>query len=215
MNRICLPCGLLWGIVLTMCAVRAEDVGFVPLFNGRDLTGWQVIGGREDSWQVLEGEILATTGEGGGWLSTEKEYANFELKLEFRVPPDGNSGVFIRAPHEGLPHVEGMEIQVLDDYAEIHKNLRPYQYCGSLYGVVAASPRVSKPAGEWQSLHIICRGNVVQVILNDTLVVDANLNDHADKAKEHPGITRTKGYIGLQNHGTRVEYRNVRIKLED
>jgi hypothetical protein len=174
-----------------------------------------VVNGPEDSWQVLEDGILATTGEGGGWLSTDREYADFELKLEFRVPPDGNSGVFLRAPREGLPHIEGMEIQVLDDYAEIHKDLKAYQYCGSLYGVVAASPRASKPAGQWQSLHVVCRGQRVQVTLNGTRVVDADLSAHADKAKDHPGIARTKGYIGLQNHGTRVEYRKIRIKVEE
>jgi hypothetical protein len=203
-----------WGCLCTLAAA-GDDEGFVPLFNGQDLHGWQVVQGPEDSWQVTEGGILATTGEGGGWLSTDREYADFELKLEFRVPPGGNSGVFLRAPREGLPHIDGMEIQVLDDEAEIHKNLKPYQYCGSLYGLVAARQRFSKPAGQWQSLHIVCRGELVQVRLNGELVVDAKLGDHADRAKDHPGIARTKGYIGLQNHGTRVEYRNIRIKVDE
>lgn len=214
MSRYWTQFTILWSVVFAVPAVRADEDGFVPLFNGRDLTGWQVIDGQNDSWQVLEGEILATTGEGGGWLSTSRQYSDFELKLEFRVPHEGNSGVFLRAPHEGLPHIEGMEVQVLDDDAEIHKHLKPYQYCGSLYGVVAASPRVSKPAGEWQSLHIVCRGHVVQVTLNGTRVVEADLREHLDKAQDHPGITRTQGYVGLQNHGTRVEYRNVRIKVD-
>lgn len=189
-----------------------DDDEFQPLFNGQDLAGWEVIGGQEDSWQV-DGDIVKTTGKGGGWLSTAKEYANFHLKLEFRLPEDGNSGVFIRCPHEGQPHLDGMEIQVLDDYAKIHENLKPYQYCGSLYGVVPAMPRVSKKAKEWQSMEILCDGVKVQVTLNGTTVVDAKLDEHQDLYKEHPGLTRQAGFIGLQNHGSTLEYRNVQIRV--
>jgi hypothetical protein len=169
------------------------------------------VGGPIDSWGVEDG-VLFTTGEEGGWLSTDREYGDFELQFEFRVPPDGNSGVFIRAPREGSPWIDGMEIQVLDDYAEQYAKLMPYQYCGSVYGVEPSKQRFTKEAGEWQTMAIRCQGPHVKITLNDTVVVDTDLTEHADKAAEHPGIERKKGFIGLQNHGSRLDYRNIRIR---
>ncbi|HVU86114.1 MAG TPA: DUF1080 domain-containing protein [Pirellulales bacterium] len=181
------------------------------LFNGKDLGGWQAIDGPASSWKVEDG-LLFCSGQGSGWLSTDKEYGNFELELEFRVPANGNSGVFLRAPHKGNPAFEGMEIQVLDDYGPDYTNLKPTQYCGSLYDVAPASPRVSKKAGEWQKMQIICNGNSVKVSLNGTQIVNADLTAHPDKLPTHPGLKRTTGYLGLQNHGSRLDYRNIRIR---
>ena len=180
------------------------------LFNGRDLEGWKVIAGETDSWQVSDG-ILFTEGKGGGWLSTDREYGDFRLELEFKVPPGGNSGVFIRAPHEGDPAYTGMEIQILDDYADKYKNLKPWQYTGSIYGLKPPRQRVSKKAGEWQHMVITCRGPQVLVLLNGIDVVEANLIDFMDREKDHAGIKRRKGYIGLQNHSSIIEYRNIRL----
>ncbi len=182
-----------------------------PLFNGEDLSGWQQIGGKKGSWRVEKG-ILFTTGKGGGWLSTEKEFANFILELEFRVPPGGNSGVFLRTPRQGNPAYVGMEIQVLDDYAAQYANLHKWQYTGSVYGVQAPSARVTKHAGRWQTMKIICKDPHVQVIVNGTQTIDTNLIDHLDLEASHPGLKRRKGYIGLQNHSLRVEFRNIHIK---
>jgi hypothetical protein len=182
-----------------------------PLFNGRDLSGWKAIDGPAGSWRVDDGQLVCS-GQGSGWLSTDAEYANFELELEFRVPTGGNSGVFLRAPHEGNPAYAGMEIQVLDDYDAQYANLKPTQYCGSLYDVVAAQPRVTKKAGEWQKMAIVCHGNHVKVILNGTQVVDADLTAHPDKLATHPGLKRSTGYVGLQNHSSRLDFRNLRIR---
>jgi len=180
------------------------------LFNGSDLSGWQRVGGKEGSWKVENG-ILRTEGGGGGWLSTDREYSDFKLELDFRVSAGGNSGVFLRAPHQGDPAYSGMEIQVLDDYAEKYARLKPWQYTGSIYGVQAPSTRASKRANEWQHMVIVCQGPMVKVTLNGTLIVDANLIKHMDKEATHPGLKRRQGYIGLQNHNTLVEYRNIRI----
>lgn len=184
---------------------------FESLFNGTDLSGWQQVGGPEGSWQVQDG-LLRVAAEGGGWLSTLQEYGDFELELEFLVPAGGNSGVFLRTPREGDPAYAGLEIQVLDDYAEQHATLKPWQYTGSIYGVQAPAKRVSKKAGEWQKMSILCDGPKVQVVLNGQTIIDANLKDYADKLAEHPGLARSKGYIGLQNHGPGVEFRNIEIK---
>jgi len=190
---------------------RPRSLADGRLFNGRDLAGWQQIGGRERAWQVADG-ILYTEGEGGGWLSTTEEYAEFILEIEFRVPSGGNSGVFLRAPHEGSPAYAGMEIQVLDDYADQYADLKPWQYTGSIYGVQDPASRASRKAGRWQRMVIVCRGPRVQVTLNNERIIDANLIDYMHLEKSHPGLKRRRGYIGLQNHSTRVDYRNIRIK---
>ena len=162
---------------------------------------------------MAEDGSLVCKGSGGGWLSTDKEFANFELELEFRCPTDGNSGVFLRSPHEGDPAYTGMEIQVIDDEGPQYKGkLQPWQYCGSLYDVSAAKTGAFTKANQWQKYHILCDGRHVKIALNGQVINDVNLGDHRDKEAKHPGIVRTTGYIGLQNHGSRMEYRNLRIK---
>ena len=186
--------------------------GWVDLFNGKDLSGWEQVGGETQGWAAEDG-ILYTTGvEGAGWLSTTEEYGDFELSLEFRVPVNGNSGVFIRAPREGNPAFEGSEIQVLDDYGSEYTTLEPYQYTGSVYATVAPSRRVTRPAGEWQKMYIRAEGQQVTVKVNGKETINANLDEHLDKAADHPGLKRSSGYIGLQNHGSRLDYRNIRIR---
>ena len=194
---------------VSQTALAADD--WKPLFNGKDLTGWKAVDGPAEAWRVIDGN-LSCSGGGGGWLSTTKEYANFEIELEFRVPVGGNSGVFLRSPHEGNPAFAGMEVQVLDDGADEYKALQPAQYCGSVYGIAAATPRVTKKPGDWQTMRIVCDKRQVKVWINGTQVVDANLDDHPDKVKEHPGIKRTTGYVDLQNHGSQLDYRKLRIK---
>ncbi len=204
-------------IVVALCglaiasAAQAADDDWKPLFNGKDLAGWELVGAPEGSWKVLDGDLV-TSGKGGGWISTTSQYANFELELEFKAPENGNSGVFLRSPHSGDPAYSGMEIQVLDDHGSAYTKLQPWQYTGSIYNVVAATPRVTKQAGEWQTMKILCDKRHVQVTVNGTTVVDANLDDHNDVLKKHPGLERTEGYIGLQNHSTPLAYRNIRIK---
>jgi len=190
--------------------IPAHEPEWKPLFNGEDLTGWIPLGD-PDSWKAEAG-LLFTTGKGGDWLCTEREFSDFDLKLECKIPEGGNSGVFIRAPREGNPAYEGMEIQVLDDYAPQYAELKPWQYMGSLYDLVPAEPRVSKKAGEWQCMEITCKGRRVRVTLNEHVVVDANLDDHMDRADSHPGLKRVRGHIGLQNHGSRLDYRSLLIR---
>jgi HEAT repeat protein len=180
------------------------------LFNAVDLKGWTIVGGKEGTWGVGDG-ILFTTGDGGGWLSTDAEYENFELDLDFRVPEGGNSGIFLRSPRQGDPAYTGMEIQVLDDYAPEYAKLRPWQYCGSIYGVVAPTVRASKKALEWQHCRIIARGPRITIVLNGQTVVDADLVAQMEKESSHPGLKRRSGFIGLQCHSLRVEYRAITL----
>jgi hypothetical protein len=192
---------------------RADDPpgeGFGPLFNGKDLTGWKVNeGGNMNVWGAENG-ILYVSGRGGGWLMADPEYADFEVRLEYKMPERGNSGVALRSPMSGDPAYVGMEIQLLDDAN--YKNLRPAQYTGSIYDVVPPSAHVAKPAGEWNKIRIVAKGRQVTVELNGTTIVDANLDDHKDRADKHPGLLREKGHIGLQSHDGRVEFRNLYVK---
>jgi beta-glucosidase len=184
--------------------------GWTALFNGKDLSGWEAVGGKS-SWKVKDG-ILITGGDGGAWLSTTKEYGDFDLSLEFKVPKGGNSGVFIRAPRSGNPAFEGSEIQVLDDADEQYKDLKPYQFTGSVYSTIAATPRVTKPYGQWQKMEIHIQGQKITVTVNGTKVVDGDLSEHMDLVKDHPGLKRTSGFIGLQDHSSRLDYRNILIR---
>jgi hypothetical protein len=211
----------IWFILFTWSLGTAQPVndkekadGFVALFNGTDLTGWKQFGSTKEVWKVDDGMIVCQ-GKGGGWLGTTRDYADFELRLEYRLKPAGNSGVYIRAPTEGWISRAGMEIQILDDFHPKYANLDFYQYTGSIYHVVAPTRRASKKAGQWNAMTIRAKGREVRVILNGKTIVAADL-DRARKdpevAKEHPGLARTTGRIGLQSHTDRVEFRNIRIK---
>jgi hypothetical protein len=189
--------------------VYAQPAGFVSLFNGQDLTGWKATGNQK-VWGA-EKDMIVVSGDGGGWLMTEKEYADYEIRLEFRMSKGGNSGVGLRSPLKGDPAYVGMEIQLLDDAN--YKDLQPWQHTGSIYGVVAPSKVVTRPAGQWNQIHIIAKGRRVKVTVNGEKVVDANLGDYTEKhGKAHPGLLRTTGHIGLQSHSNRVEFRNIWLK---
>lgn len=215
-------CGMrtekIFGVVVLLCVVvGACSCSRVPLRSqGEDLlttglVGWQQIGGGQGGWELKDG-VLYTEGANGGWLSTVRQYDDFELSLEFRVSAGGNSGVFLRAPHRGDPAYAGMEIQIIHDQAEQWRDLKPNQYTGSIYGVQAPSERVSKRANEWQTMVITCRGPWVKIVLNGERIVDTNTTYYPYLYETHPGLTRPRGYIGLQGHGGRVAFRNIRIK---
>ncbi len=197
-------------VTVSSCtSIRGGGGGRVDLLS-TGLTGWQQIGGRAGAWQYKDG-LLFTEGR-ASWLSTVRRYDDFNLSLEFKIAPGASSGVFVRAPHQGDPAYEGMEVQILDDYAEQHEHLGADQYTGSIYDVQAPSERASKSADEWQKLVIRCQGPIVKVVLNGKKVVDTDLNYFPYKHAAHPGLARSAGYIGLQSDDGRVEFRNVRIE---
>jgi hypothetical protein len=195
--------------ILAGAGAHAQEM--TPLFDGKSLNGWTTVAGKEGNW-VVENGLLITRGEGGGWLSTKDEYADFHVSLEYKLKPGGNSGLFIRSPHEGDPAYTGMEIQILDDDDARYAQLMPYQYCGSVYGVEATKRGHTKPAGQWNQMEVIAKGTHIQVLLNGATVVDTDLKNHKDAVSTHPGIERSEGYIGLQSHSEPVEFRNIKIK---
>ncbi len=192
--------------------LRPEEAreGFVPLFDGQTLEGWQ---GALDGY-VADGGVLASKKESGGRLFTKKEYGDFILRFEFKLEPGGNNGIAIRSPMDGRPSRAGMEIQVLDDTAPKYAKLKPYQYHGSVYGLVPAKPGHLKPVGEWNCEEILCRGPHIRVTLNGTVIVDADLSkiDQPMDGYDHPGRFRKSGFLGFIGHRSRVEFRSIRIK---
>jgi len=194
-----------------LCKEEA-DQGFVSLFDGKTLGGWQ---GAVKGYTAEDG-VLVCQKKGGGMLLTAKEYGDFVFRFEFKLEAGGNNGVAIRTPPQGNPAYVGMEIQILDDAHEKYKGwLKDYQCHGSIYGVVPAKRGFLKPVGQWNSQEILCKGRQVKVTLNGTAIVDADLSkikepylDH----QKHPGLERDKGHIGFLGHGDRVEFRNIRIK---
>jgi hypothetical protein len=193
--------------------LSAAAGGWVPLFNGKDLSGWTVAAaGDRAAWGAENGLLY---GEGkGGWLMTDKEYSDFELRLEFKLAAGANSGVALRSPLTGDPAFVGMEVQLLDDdwYKKNYTGLRPNQLTGAIYDIVPPSRNALKPAGEWNSLRVVAAGRRVTVELNGTRITDADLDEHRDRAAKHPGLLRQSGHIGLQSHTERVEFRKVEIK---
>ena len=202
---------LIFALAIVTLPLSAADKGFELLFNGKDLTGWQGMGGPTTNWVIEDGVLSCTGKKGSQWIATKEEFSDFELKLEYKIPKNGNSGVFIRAPKEGTPWVAGMEIQILDDFGEKWKNLKPVQFTGSIYAVQAPEKRVTKKAGKWQTMRIRCMGAKCNVWINGDQVVKGNL---AELAKTHtqPGLKRKSGFIGLQNHSSLEHYRNNQMK---
>ncbi len=206
-----------WMAALAVPALlHGDEQGFVPLFDGKTLNGWILVHGKGRGYVVEDGAIVCPA-DGGGNLFTEKEYADFVLRLEWRLWEGGNNGIGIRAPLEGDAAYAGMEIQILDDEAPVYQRMRlkPAQYTGSVYDVVPARRGFVRRNGVWNEMEIRAVGRRVQVTLNGELITDANLEDVKDPEvlKKHPGLQRSSGHIGLLGHGTRVEFRALRVRV--
>jgi len=235
---------------------EAIDEGFVSLFNGKDLTGWygsemygvETIDVKLNNGATKKENVLACIpgrkGKGGGNLLTEKEYRNFILRFEFLMPENGNNGLGIRTPRPDVDAAyHGMcELQLLDDGGNAYYDaaakkdkLKPYQYTGSVYGVVPSrrdnvdkqiwgkdknftggGSYVRKP-GMWNFEEVRVIGSEIEVYLNGYLITNADVSkfrgdgDTPD-GRKHPGLHNAKGHIGWLGHGHAVKWKNIRIK---
>jgi Domain of Unknown Function (DUF1080) len=215
-------------IVIVMASLLATAVSFPDfssmtgageeetksLFNAHNLDGWTPVGSKaNEDWAVRDGCIVCK-GKHHSWLRSNREYGDFRLELEYQVSPGANSGVYVHVPADGNHHRErtflppaGFEIQILDDHAPRYAGLKDYQYSASLYDIAGAQPHVSKKAGDWNTLEILCVGPRVVVTHNGISVVDAS-------AERYPllALRNTKGYVGLQSHNGTVRFRKLRIE---
>jgi hypothetical protein len=163
---------------------------------------------------------LTRIGDGGDIVTTE-QFANFELALEWKVAPGGNSGVFYRVTEAGEnTYHTGPEMQVLDDARHADGGSR-LTSAGAVYGLYGAPAGIVKPAGEWNAARIVANGSHVEHWLNGVKVAEYELGSpewqrlvDASKFKEWPGYGRAaRGHIALQDHGDWVAYRNIRIRV--
>jgi HEAT repeat protein len=190
------------------------DEGFISLFNGINLEGWQ---GNTTDYIAKNGEMLVRPSQGGhGNLYTDKEYSDFIFRFEFQLTPGANNGLGIRAPLTGDAAYSGIELQILDNTAPIYANLKEYQYHGSVYGVIPAKRGFLKPVGQWNEQEVVVKGTHITVTLNGTVILDGDTAEASKNGtkdgREHPGLKLKKGYIGFLGHGSELKFRNIRIK---
>jgi hypothetical protein len=199
--------------VLAFAEPSSADSSDRSLFNGSDLSGWEGVGDATESvWKVKDG-VLMSLKQRGPWLRSSEQFGDFHLSLEYQVAPGANSGIYVRVPKDGKHHRDvtsdppaGFEIQLLDDTAAKHRKLKEYQFSGSLYDVAGAKVHVSRPPGEWNTLELDCRANRIRIEHNGVLIVDVD-----ERSRPLLALRQRKGYLGLQNHGGGVNFRNIRI----
>jgi hypothetical protein len=187
--------------------------GFKVLFDGTSMSQWT---SNTDEYVLENGCIVMYPKTGHGNLYTKQEFDNFILRFEFLLTPEANSGLGIRHKMISAPSgYDGMELQILDNEAPIYKELKPYQYHGSVYGWIPAKRGFLKPAGEWNSQEVIADGDNIKVILNGTVIVDDNLRE-ATKDTPADKVPATlfykKGHIAFLGHNSVVKFKNIRIK---
>jgi HEAT repeat protein len=189
--------------------------GFKALFNGKDLEGWT---GNLTDYKAKNGEIVIHVDNGPthGNLFTKDEYSDFVYRFEFQLTPGANNGLGIRAPLEGDAAYVGMELQILDNEDPIYATLAPYQYHGSVYGVIPAKRGYLKPVGQWNDEEVIAKGSHIKITLNGTVILDGDIKEASKNGtmdhKEHTGLLRAKGHIGFLGHGSVVKFKNIRVK---
>lgn len=189
---------------LTAHSLTEEEArdGFVSLFDGTDMDAWYTAGSR-NTFSVKDG-LLESTGEGGVVLRTKEIYEDYILRLEYKISPGGNSGVFLHAVDNARDSRAGGEIQVLDSFG---RDPSPHT-AGALYDVFAPSVNAARHPSEWQEMEIHFEWPMLKVTHNGQQVL------HVEDLREEPKTRyRTRfGNIGLQDHGSPVQYRNIRIK---
>lgn len=191
-----------------------HDEGFVDLYNGQDLAGWNT----EGNWVPQEDGVLAIQPRQGeqGWkrykayLYTAKQYENFVFSVEYKHGKGGNSGVHFRIaePEDWKdidPVAKGIECQILDSFGKPDDKMSHHDL-GGIIRTQGASKNMAKPAGEWNKMVITCNGQNIKVELNGEEIIDIQQDKGA--MKDRP----LKGYIALQDHGQLMWFRNIEIK---
>ena len=203
----------------TLTAAERE-AGWRLLFDGQSLDGWRRYDGEPmtGGWVVDDGALAHA--RGGRSIITDDVFEDFELSLEWKVEPGGNSGIFYRAaPGEEEIFHSAPEMQVLDDAA--HADGRsPLTSAGSNYGLNGVAPGVVHPAQEWNQSRIVVQGNRVEHWLNGVKVVEYELGSAdwrkkvaTSKFAQWPAYGQApRGHVGLQDHGDRVWFRNLKLR---
>ncbi len=187
--------------------------GFKVLFDGTSMSQWT---GNTAEYVLENGCIVMRPKSGTGNLYTKDEFDNFILRFEFLLTPEANNGLGLRHKIVTTSNgYDGMELQIIDNEAPVYKDLKPWQYHGSVYGWIPARRGFLNPAGEWNAQEVIAEGDHIQVILNGTTILDGNLGEatkNTPKEKIPASLFYKKGHIAFLGHGSVVQFRNIRIK---
>ena len=198
---------------ISLNAQEAKE-GFSLLFDGTHINEWT---GNTVGYVIKEGALVVNPENGsGGDLFTKNEYSDFVYRFDFQLTPGANNGIGIHAPLQGDAAYLGMEVQVLDSEDPQYANLQPYQYHGSVYGVMPAKRGFLRPIGEWNNEEIMVKGTKIKVTLNGTVILEgdymaASKNGTIDH-NQHPGLLNKTGHIGFLGHGDILRFKNMRIK---
>jgi len=198
-----------------------KAAGWRLLFDGRTTAGWRNYGKPtiSDGWKVQDG-ALTRTGAGGD-IITNDEFKNFELSIDWKIEPGGNSGVFYRAAEDtDAIYWNAPEMQVLDDAKHPDGQSRMTS-AGAAYDLYPSPAGHVNPGGEWNTAKLVVNGNHVEQWLNGFKLLEFELGSRdwdskvaASKFKPHPRFGKNaQGHIGLQDHGNVVAFRNIKIRV--
>ncbi len=234
------PLTLIFFITLASCAESTNKLtsqekkdGWTLLFNGKDFTGWRQYGGSEmpANWMIEDNAMKVFLGEGrkdgqgagGDIIYSSREFRNFELSIDWKTAPEGNSGIFYNVkeiPGSAI-YSASPEIQILDN-ENASDNKIDSHLAGSLYDMLPAIPQNARPAGEWNTIVIRVKDGRVTHSQNGEKVVEYELwtpewDEMVENSKfrDFPGFTAgipREGYIGLQDHGYTIWFRNIKIR---
>lgn len=195
-------------------AQQKKEKGFTILFDGSNMDAWQ---GNTQEY-VLEDSciVMKPTQEMGGNLYTKQAFGDFILRFDFKLTPGANNGLGIR--HDIVPNdkgYSGMELQILDNEDPQYKDLKPYQYHGSVYGIAAAKRGYLTSPGQWNTQEVIAKGDDITVKVNGTVILKTNLKE-ALKGKPEDSymkaVLNKTGHIAFLGHGSVVKFKNIRVK---
>ncbi|MCA9247707.1 MAG: DUF1080 domain-containing protein [Planctomycetales bacterium] len=213
---LCALLAMLVSVAIAESPSNADADGFVDLFANGDFSLWKVDGTNDtdrarqtELWSIDDG-VISASGKKYGFIRYDRELRDFELRLEYQLDKGGNSGIGLRgAIYKGggsRPSAAGYELQLLADAGRTpnkHSSM-------SLYRYVAPSENAVRPPGEWNEVEVICRGPHIRVTVNGKTVQDLDQTT-IDAIKNKP----LHGYLLLQNHGSPVKFRHVRLKELD
>lgn len=210
-------------------ASYSSKKGWQKLFDGKSTAGWHTYGKQQAgaAWKVNDGALYLDaknkTKESGGDLTTNEEFSNFHLKLEWKISKNGNSGIIFFVNEDlskyHASYNTGPEMQVLDNDGHADGKINKHR-AGDLYDLIASSSEPVKPVGQWNKVEIIASKGKLDFIMNGVKVVSTTMWDEqwktmvaGSKFKTMPGFSIYKsGKIALQDHGDEVWYRNIEIK---
>lgn len=226
---------LIMGVLFTRAQTNNElssnefKDGWRLLFDGKTPTGWHTYNQKTfgPAWKIVNGTLYCDTTyhvpEGKeGDICTDGVYENFDLKYEWRISKNGNSGVMFlvqESPKYEAPYQTGPEMQILDNDGHPDGKILKHR-AGNLYDLIASSSEPVNPVGDWNKAEIILNHGSLTFILNGVIVVATTLWDQNwdkmvsfSKFSQMPGFAKSKsGHIDLQDHGNAVWFRNIRIK---